>query len=531
MRNKTLLFLCLFLAVIATGAAAFASKLILKDGTELDGTVIRNGDGYWIRTADGNTQTIPDSDIASVQNDGDASNPPAPAPDADPATAAFQTARRRAANVDSPLAAVEIWQQFLGKFPDSPDLNAAHQELDHWKQLADSSAEKVNGVWVGGNDLKKITADADALTKQAIDMLEQNQTLAALDKLQRSLHIYPNSFLTNYVLGNVSMFQKNYDEAAQYYLVATRLQPDSCEAANNLAVANYFNKRFEVAIDGFVTAVKIQDNKTVVQNLVTAIALAPTDFRTLPRMKTTLDDASLLAHKYDITSPSDRFLLMPPPMTATPPGDSASSYGDWSGTGFFITDDGLILTNRHVVKGSKSLQVVLPGGAHKAAQVVAVDDAFDLALIRVKLDDKVPFVSLSPTDSPNEGADCTVMGFPMIDELGSDLKITRGIVSSAAQQVGNGADILTDAKVNPGNSGGPIIDRFGNAMAIVCMKRVTEGEFDSYGIGISAGHIRIFLDKHKIKVAPGDISHPALSTEDLVAKTKPATVCILATAK
>jgi S1-C subfamily serine protease len=229
---------------------------------------------------------------------------------------------------------------------------------------------------------------------------------------------------------------------------------------------------------------------------------------------------------------------MPPPMGGdspggSSPGDSASDFGDWSGTGFFISDDGLILTNRHVVKGSKSLQVVLPGGIHKTAEVVTIDDDFDLALIRVKLNAKVPFVSLSPTDSPKEGADCTVMGFPMIDELGSDLKITRGIVSSAAQEAGNGADILTDAKVNPGNSGGPIIDRFGNAMGIVCMKRIAEGEFDSYGIGISAGHIRMFLDKHKVKISPGKTNpaDPALSTEDLVARTKPATVCILATAK
>jgi hypothetical protein len=121
------------------------------------------------------------------------------------------------------------------------------------------------------------------------------------------------------------------------------------------------------------------------------------------------------------------------------------------------------------------------------------------------------------------------MGFPMIDQLGADLKITRGIVSSSQQDQGNGADVLTDAKVNPGNSGGPIIDKFGNAMAIVCMKSITTGEYDSYGIGISAGHIRDFLDRNHVQIQPGSEDGPALSTEDAVAKLKPATVCILAT--
>jgi S1-C subfamily serine protease len=141
----------------------------------------------------------------------------------------------------------------------------------------------------------------------------------------------------------------------------------------------------------------------------------------------------------------------------------------------------------------------------------------------------VPFIHLAPEDSPAEGADCVVMGFPMIDQLGADLKITRGVVSSASQDQGSGADVLTDAKVNPGNSGGPIADSYGNVMAIVCMKSITTGEYDSYGIGISAGHIREFLHRNNVNLDVGAEGAPELSTEDVVKKVKPATVCILAT--
>ena len=60
----------------------------------------------------------------------------------------------------------------------------------------------------------------------------------------------------------------------------------------------------------------------------------------------------------------------------------------------------------------------------------------------------------------------------MIDRLGADLKVTRGIVSTA-RKTDLDADVVVDAKVNPGNSGGPILDRDGNVMAIVSMKSLS----------------------------------------------------------
>lgn len=535
MRLKTIfgLLVPMLLLIVSAG---WAGKIVLKDGTVLEGTVIKTSDGYWVKSSDGGTKTVAAEDVQSVDNgDSDA----APSSDAtgvadDDASMAFRTARDRATEAESALAAVSIWQQFVDKYPDSADIPIARGELDRWKKLAADGAEKINGEWVGGEERKKIIAQADELTGQAVDMLEKDETLQAIDKLKQSVKIYPNSFLTNYSLGYVTMQERDYDEAAQYFSRSIRLRPQSAEAENNLAIANFFRKRFEIAIDEFVSAVKIEDSKDVVQNLVTALALAPSDFRTLPRMKSTLEAASLLQSKYDIAGPSndDRFWLLPPSAPhnhRAPSPDGRAGSLAWSGTGFFIDGDGLILTNRHVANGSKNLLVVLPSGDSVSADVVAIDDQFDLALIRAHVKGKMPFLHLAPEDSPNEGADCVVMGFPMIDELGADLKITRGVVSSSSQDQGNGADVLTDAKVNPGNSGGPIVDKFGNVMAIVCMKSITTGEYDSYGIGISAGHIREFLKRSHVGVQPGAEGSAVLSTEQAVTKVKPATVCILAT--
>ena len=124
------------------------------------------------------------------------------------------------------------------------------------------------------------------------------------------------------------------------------------------------------------------------------------------------------------------------------------------------------------------------------------------------------------------------MGFPLIDRFGSGVKITRGIVTGTQpMDVGPElrSDLMIDAKVNPGNSGGPILDKYGNVMGIVSMKSLASASEDSFGLGISAAQIRKFLEKNKIVVHNGAAGPMPLSTEDIVAKTQPATVCILST--
>src|SRR5207253_8155216 len=105
---------------------------------------------------------------------------------------------------------------------------------------------------------------------------------------------------------------------------------------------------------------------------------------------------------------------------------------------------------------------------------------------------------------PGDGAECTVMGFPLIDRLGAGIKVTRGIVSSGTASE-EGADIVTDAKVNPGNSGGPMLDRFGNVMGVVTMKSANSRFEDSYGMAISAGRVRQFLGKNSMNVEVGEV--------------------------
>ncbi|MGA3066980.1 MAG: trypsin-like peptidase domain-containing protein [Tepidisphaeraceae bacterium] len=522
------------LTLLLSASVAPAAKLILTDGTVLEGTVIPQGDQYWIKTSDGQSRFIPADQVTTYTPDAEASGSSDSSAPTGPlgTTPEFTAAHNRAEESDSCVAALAVWQQFIDQNPDSPDLALAQSEVKRWQDLIGQHAEKVNGKWIGGDQLKEMVQQSNDLIDQSWDMWNAHQTIQSIEKLRAALKIYPNSFIANFLMGFIAMDEKKYDDAQDFYSEAVRLRPHSIEALNNLGIVLFFQSYYEESLDTFQKAVEIQDSQVIVQNMINALQDAPGNIKDLPRFRDAIDASNLLAAKYNISGPSRDFTFMPPPMEdKAPPSQEASPDWAWEGTGFFLTPDGLILTNRHVVKGSKTLLVAM-GDQQWAGEVVAMDDAQDLALVRVKTRSSVAYVHLSPTDTPPEGADCVVLGFPLLDRLGSDLKVTRGIVSSSSQNDINGADVLTDAKVNPGNSGGPIVDQFGNVMAIVSMKTISESDKeDTYGIGISSGHIREFLAKQHVSVEPAATgpSPQILTTEQIVAQIKPATVCIQAT--
>jgi serine protease Do len=198
-----------------------------------------------------------------------------------------------------------------------------------------------------------------------------------------------------------------------------------------------------------------------------------------------------------------------------------------SGTGFVVAAGGIILTNRHVVEGGTRFTVRLDGAKEQPAELVTIDKEQDLALLRVKSEAALPVVTFSDGDKVNEGANCYVLGFPLIDRMGESIKVTQGIVSGSGR--GDvGADVVIDAKVNPGNSGGPLLDKFGRVIGIITMKTRAATFEDSYGLAIGSSKILEFLQKNNVTVSKAAPGTAALTAEDVAAKVKPATVCILA---
>ena len=174
---------------------------------------------------------------------------------------------------------------------------------------------------------------------------------------------------------------------------------------------------------------------------------------------------------------------------------SINNGGISSGTAFFISDKGYLLTNEHVVDGCKISKISYQGKEYDT-ELIASDKKLDLALLKAKLENK-SYIDFSD-DEPSKMQKIYVGGYPLGKGLSDDLKVTSGIVSSLKGFEDNSNEIQIDAAINPGNSGGPIIDEKGELVAIAVAglaKDLTEG----INFGIKSSAAESFLKSNKIK--------------------------------
>ncbi len=172
-----------------------------------------------------------------------------------------------------------------------------------------------------------------------------------------------------------------------------------------------------------------------------------------------------------------------------------------SGTGFIITDDGYIVTNQHVVVLAEEavstyyVTVVLPGDDLPVrAEVVGSDAQTDIAVIKVDTDKKLPCVKLGDSDLLQAGELAVVIG----NALGSlDDSVTVGVISAPSREINrNGYRvevIQTDASVNPGSSGGPLINSYGEVVGITNSKIITSTS-ENVGFAIPVNAVKKVIE-------------------------------------
>lgn len=139
-----------------------------------------------------------------------------------------------------------------------------------------------------------------------------------------------------------------------------------------------------------------------------------------------------------------------------------------SGSGVILSPDGLILTNSHVLQGAKRAEVLTLDGRSLSGRVLGDDPDTDLALVRVNEDTKLPSAKLGNSKSLKPGEIAIAIGNP----LGFDASVTAGVISALGRSLRskNGRlidDVIqTDAALNPGNSGGPLVSSQGEVIGI-----------------------------------------------------------------
>ncbi len=154
-----------------------------------------------------------------------------------------------------------------------------------------------------------------------------------------------------------------------------------------------------------------------------------------------------------------------------------------TGSGVIISEDGYIVTNNHVVKDASDLEVTLNNNRVYKAKVIGTDSKMDIALLKIDAGEKLPYTTFANSDNVKVGEWVLAIGNPY--NLNST--VTAGIVSAKARNLeGNGIQsfIQTDAAVNPGNSGGALVNTNGELIGINTMISSMTGSYVGYSFAV-----------------------------------------------
>ena len=168
-----------------------------------------------------------------------------------------------------------------------------------------------------------------------------------------------------------------------------------------------------------------------------------------------------------------------------------------SGTGFFITKDGYIVTNNHVIENAKSIKITGVNNDYQTsytAKVEITDPQNDLAILRIKDSSFTGISSIPYTfkfNTSSVGEDCFVLGYPLISTMGTDIKLTTGVISSKTGYEGSISDYQISAPVQPGNSGAPLFDKNGNIIGVIKAKHT---QAENAGYAVKASYVRNLIE-------------------------------------
>lgn len=164
-----------------------------------------------------------------------------------------------------------------------------------------------------------------------------------------------------------------------------------------------------------------------------------------------------------------------------------------TGSGVIISEDGYIVTNNHVVKGASEIEITLNNKKSYKAKLIGTDSKMDIALLKIDADEKLPYTTFGNSDSVKVGEWVLAVGNPY--NLTST--VTAGIISAKARNLdatGIQSFIQTDAAVNPGNSGGALVNTRGDLVGINTMISSMTGSYVGYSFAVPSNIARKIIE-------------------------------------
>ncbi len=176
----------------------------------------------------------------------------------------------------------------------------------------------------------------------------------------------------------------------------------------------------------------------------------------------------------------DRFLRRPPKSV---------------GSGFIVDPKGFIVTNEHVVKGATRITIRMQDGTEYRGEVVGTDAETDLAVVKIKTDKDLPFVPFGDSAQTSVGDWVLAIGSP----FGLDQTVTAGIISKKERQTASGSQfqrfIQTDAAINRGNSGGPLVNMKGEVIGVNSQIATSTGDYNGIGFALPSNEAKFVFEQ------------------------------------
>jgi S1-C subfamily serine protease len=294
----------------------------------------------------------------------------------------------------------------------------------------------------------------EALNNRGRIFLRQGDNERALQDFTRATQVNPRYAIAHNGRGEALEFMNRLEEALAAYNRAIELNPRYARAyANRGDIWRKMGRR-EDAIADYRHALNLDARNRIALDGLKTLGVTPGTAAGTGPLESPRPDP--FARPSQVARPS-----APP---AAPPREKSGS----SGTGFFVSSRGHVLTNHHVIDNCSAITVALGESISQSARVVATDSKNDLALLAT--------TGVAPGAVPNLrmgvrlGETIFVYGFPLAGLLASSGNFTSGSVTAVAGLGDDTTMIQMSAPVQPGNSGGPVLDQHGNVVAVVVSK-------------------------------------------------------------
>lgn len=167
------------------------------------------------------------------------------------------------------------------------------------------------------------------------------------------------------------------------------------------------------------------------------------------------------------------------------------------GSGFIVDKSGYVLTNAHVIANAEKIIVRLDNGDELVATVIGTDDETDVAVLKVNAKGDLPFIVLGDSNKVNVGDWVLALGSP----FGLNRTVTAGIISQTNRETPYASVfqkfLQTDAAINRGNSGGPLVNMNGEVIGLNSQIATTTGDYNGIGFALPAGEVKYVYDQIK----------------------------------